>query len=188
MKTKILELKQKYYFSIKPNIANILGILLGSLLIAMLAQISIYIPFSPVPITGQTIGVLLVGGILGSRKGLLTVIAYISEGYLGLPVFAEMSAGFPVLFGPTGGYILSFLPAVFIIGYLSEKNFTGKILPSFISCMSVTILILGSGTLFLSLFFGLKEALVLGFYPFIYVGLLKSFISAGIITGYKKFS
>ena len=66
----------------------------------------------------------MVGGILGSRKGLLSVAAYICEGSLGLPVFAEMSAGLPVLLGPTGGYIISFAPAVVVIGYLSERNFT----------------------------------------------------------------
>ena len=119
MKTKILDLKQKYFFILKPNIANAIGIFLGSLLIAILAQISIHIPFSPVPITGQTIGVLLIGGILGSRKGLLSVAAYIGEGALGLPVFAEMSTGLPVLLGPTGGYIISFIPAVLFIGYLT---------------------------------------------------------------------
>ena len=188
MKTKILEIKQKYFFSIKPNNANVIGIFLGSLLIAMLAQISIHIPFSPVPITGQTIGVLLVGGILGSRKGLLSVAIYISEGALGLPVFAEMSAGLPVLLGPTGGYILSFIPAVLFIGYLTERNFTKNIIPSFISCILATFLILVLGTLFLSLFFGLKDSFMMGFYPFIFVGIMKSFISAITITTYKKLS
>ena len=188
MKTKILEIKQKYFFSIKPNNANVIGIFLGSLLIAMLAQISIHIPFSPVPITGQTIGVLLVGGILGSRKGLLSVATYISEGALGLPVFAEMSAGLPVLLGPTGGYIISFIPAVLFIGYLTERNFTKNIIPSFISCILATFLILVIGTLFLSLFFGLKDSFMMGFYPFIFVGIMKSFISAITITTYKKLS
>ena len=188
MKTKILEIKQKYFFTIKPNNANVIGIFLGSLLIAMLAQISIHIPFSPVPITGQTIGVLLVGGILGSRKGLLSVATYISEGALGLPVFAEMSAGLPVLLGPTGGYIISFIPAVLFIGYLTERNFTKNIIPSFISCILATFLILVIGTLFLSLFFGLKDSFMMGFYPFIFVGIMKSFISAITITTYKKLS
>ena len=188
MKTKILDLKQKYFFILKPNIANAIGIFLGSLLIAILAQISIHIPFSPVPITGQTIGVLLVGGILGSRKGLLSVAAYIGEGALGLPVFAEMSAGLPVLLGPTGGYIISFVPAVLFIGYLTERNFTKNIIPSFISCILATFLILILGTLSLSLFFGLKSSFIMGFYPFIFVGIMKSFISAIIITTYKKLS
>ena len=188
MKTKIFEKKQKYFFTIKPNNANVIGIFLGSLLIAMLAQISIHIPFSPVPITGQTIGVLLVGGILGSRKGLLSVATYISEGALGLPVFAEMSAGLPVLLGPTGGYIISFIPAVLFIGYLTERNFTKNIIPSFISCILATFLILVLGTLFLSLFFGLKDSFMMGFYPFIFVGIMKSFISAITITTYKKLS
>ena len=188
MKTKILEIKQKYFFTIKPNNANVIGIFLGSLLIAMLAQISIHIPFSPVPITGQTIGVLLVGVLLGSRKGLLSVATYISEGALGLPVFAEMSAGLPVLLGPTGGYIISFIPAVLFIGYLTERNFTKNIIPSFISCILATFLILVLGTLFLSLFFGLKDSFRMGFYPFIFVGIMKSFISAITITTYKKLS
>ena len=188
MKTKILDLKQKYFFTIKPNIANAIGIFLGSLLIAILAQISIHIPFSPVPITGQTIGVLLIGGILGSRKGLLSVTAYIGEGALGLPVFAEMSAGLPVLLGPTGGYIISFVPAVLFIGYLTERNFTISIIPSFISCILATFLILIIGTLSLSFFVGLKSSFMMGFYPFIFVGIMKSFISAIIITTYKKLS
>ena len=188
MKTKILDLKQKYFFTIKPNIANAIGIFLGSLLIAILAQISIHIPFSPVPITGQTIGVLLVGGILGSRRGLLSVATYISEGAIGLPVFAEMSAGLTVLSGPTGGYILSFIPAVLFIGYLTEQNFTKNIIPSFISCILATFLILTLGTLYLSLFFELKSSFMMGFYPFIFVGIVKSLISAIIITTYKKLS
>ena len=186
MKTKLIELKQKYFLTLNPKTITIFGILLGSLLIAILAQISIHIPFSPVPITGQTIGVLIIGGIFGPRKGLLSVIAYLSEGILGFPVFANMSAGFSVLLGPTGGYLWSFLPAVSIIGYLSKKNITNKHILSFLSCLSVTFFILIFGTFYLSLFLGLNKAFTMGFLPFIIVGIIKSFISASIITFYKK--
>jgi len=92
------------------------------------------------------------------------------------------------LLGPTGGYIISFIPAVLFIGYLTERNFTKNIIPSFISCILATFLILVLGTLFLSLFFGLKDSFMMGFYPFIFVGIMKSFISAIIITTYKKLS
>ena len=186
MKIKIIQLKQKYFLTLKPKTITIFGVLLGSLLIAILAQISIHIPFSPVPITGQTIGILIVGGILGARRGLFSVIAYLSEGILGFPVFANMSAGFSVLLGPTGGYLWSFLPAVIIIGYISKKDITNKYIPSFISCLAVTFFILIFGTLYLSLFLGLNQAFIMGFYPFIFVGIIKSFISASIITSYKK--
>ena len=186
MKTKIIELKQKYFITLNPKALTIFGIFLGSLLIAILAQISIYIPFSPVPITGQTIGILLIGSILGPKKGFLSVVIYLSEGLLGFPVFTKMNAGLPVLFGYTGGYLWSFLPAVYIIGYLSKKNFTNKAILNFISCLSVTLFILIFGTIYLSLFFGINKALTIGFYPFVIVGIIKSLISATIITIYKK--
>ncbi len=80
MKTKLIELKEKYFLTLNPKTVNILGIFLGSFLIAILAQITIHIPFSPVPITGQTIGILVIGGLLGPRKGFLSVLAYLCEG------------------------------------------------------------------------------------------------------------
>ena len=114
------------------------------------------------------------------------MVIYLSEGLLGFPVFTKMNAGLPVLFGYTGGYLWSFLPAVYIIGYLSKKNFTNKAILNFISCLSVTLFILIFGTIYLSLFFGINKALTIGFYPFVIVGIIKSLISATIITIYKK--
>ncbi len=99
-----------------------------------------------------------------------------------------MTSGISVLIGPTGGYLWSFLPAVMIIGYISEKNITSKHIPSFLSCILVTLFMLITGTLYLSIFLGLDKALLMGFYPFIIVGFIKSFISASIITFFKKLS
>lgn len=96
----------------KPLTASIAIVLSGSIFLALLARLSIPVPFSPVPITGQTFGILFLGTVLGSRLGVLSVIAYISEGLVGLPIFAGGAAGFLYLLGPTGGYLIGFIPAV----------------------------------------------------------------------------
>ena len=93
MKTKSIAFDQAGVLSIDTNTANIFSIFLGSLLIALLAQVSIPVPFSPVPITGQTIGVVLLGGLLGARRGTMAVLVYLMEGAMGFPVFANMKAG-----------------------------------------------------------------------------------------------
>ena len=87
---------------------------IANLLLIACAQIRIPLPFTPVPITGQTFGVLLTGALLGSRYGTLVVIAYVVQGLTGLPVFAGLKGGIAVSFGPTGGYILGFIPAAFV--------------------------------------------------------------------------
>jgi len=104
MKTKTITFDQAGIISIDDNTANIFTIILGSFLIAVLAQISIPLPFTPIPITGQTIGVILVGGLLGARRGAMAVLTYLMEGAIGLPVFAQMKAGAHVLVGPTRCY------------------------------------------------------------------------------------
>ena len=100
---------------------NALLVIAGSILIALTAQVSIPLPFTPVPVTGQTFGVLVVGMALGSRRGALAVIAYLMEGAMGAPVFAGGTGGAPILAGPTAGYLFGFVPAAFVTGYLAEK-------------------------------------------------------------------
>ena len=92
-----------------------------NLLLIASAYIQIPLPFSPVPVTAQTMAVLACGLFLGPVWGALTVLAYIIEGSLGLPVFAGGTAGLAKLFGPTGGYIIGFVPAAFMVGLLSKK-------------------------------------------------------------------
>jgi len=188
MKTKTISFDQTGILEIDDNTANIFAILLGSLLIAVLAQVSIPVPFSPVPITGQTIGVVLVGGLLGARRGAMAVLTYLIEGAMGLPVFAQMKAGAHVLVGPTAGYLWGFFFAAFLIGYLAEKGWTVKPVFSFLSCFAATTLILVLGTLYLAAFkLGFNEAMVMGFYPFLVGDVIKSAVCAGLITGVRKF-
>ncbi|WP_234555188.1 biotin transporter BioY [Thermus caliditerrae] len=95
--------------------------LAGSLLVALAARISIPLPFTPVPLTGQTLAVLLVGAALGSRLGFLALLAYLAEGALGLPVFAGGTGGLAKILGPTGGFLLAFPLAAGLVGLLVER-------------------------------------------------------------------
>src|SRR5689334_20832837 len=101
--------------------------LVGSALIALSARVAIPLPFSPVPVTGQTFAVLLVGAALGRRRGAAAVIAYLAEGAAGLPVFAGPNAGPAVLLGPTGGYLFGFIPGAWLCGLLAERGWDRRV-------------------------------------------------------------
>lgn len=148
-------------------------------LIGVLSQISIPLPFSPVPITLQTFAVFLTGAVLGSRKGAVTLLVYVFLGLFGIPVFSQGKSGLPVLVGPTGGYIWGFILAVFIIGKIIEG--TNNI--SFLRCMGamllgmVVIYIFGVGQLMLVLEVGFQEAFIMGALPYLPLEVVK------VITG-----
>ncbi len=106
------------------------AVLAGSALVALAAQLRIDLPFSPVPVTGQTFAVLVVGAVLGARLGAAALLTYLVEGLAGLPVFAggtsawtPSSAGVPVIAGPTAGYLVGFVAAAAIVGALAERGF-----------------------------------------------------------------
>lgn len=90
----------------------------ASLFLAMTAQVSFNIPWSPVPITGQTFGLLAIAAALGPKESALAVLLYIAEGLAGLPVFAGFNFGLVTLLKPSGGYIVGFIPAAFVAGYV----------------------------------------------------------------------
>src|SRR3990172_4580805 len=102
-------------------LADISIIVLGSLFVAAMAQLSI--PLQPVPVTGQTLAVLLVGIVLGSKRGALALTAYLGEGLAGLPVFAEAKSGIATVLGPTGGYLIGFIAAAWLVGLFAEWGF-----------------------------------------------------------------
>ncbi len=101
-------------------VRNVLLVLMGSAFVAVSAQIKV--PLWPVPITGQTFSVLIVGMVLGWRLGSATLLLYMAEGAVGIPVFAKFSGGLGVISGPTGGYIIGFVLAAGIVGYLAERG------------------------------------------------------------------
>jgi len=154
----------------------------GSLLIALSAQIAVRLPFSPVPISGQTCAVLLVGAFLGSRRGMLSVLAYLAEGAMGLPVFAGGGSGPAWLVGPTGGYLLGFVAAAGVVGWLCEhlgdRSIAGMavvMLPG-----SATIYLLGLP--WLAHFVGADKALALGLIPFLPGDLIKIALAASVLS------
>jgi biotin transport system substrate-specific component len=97
----------------------------GAIGLALLAQIQV--PLQPVPVTGQTFGVLLVGALLGSRRGALSMLTYLSLGAAGLPVFAGLGAGASHFAGPTGGYLVGFVMAAWLVGRLAERGWDRRI-------------------------------------------------------------
>ena len=121
-----------------------------SILTVFAAQVSI--PIKPVPFTLQTMLVVLSGAFLGARNGAISQLSYLAAGAIGLPVFANFNLGIAVLFGPTGGYLIAFPIAAYVVGKIIEQN---KSLLAIASAMILgTLLILLSGALYLSLFFG----------------------------------
>ncbi len=152
--------------------------LLGSLFIALTAQVAIPLPFSPVPITGQTLGVLVTGTILGANRGALAVLFYLMEGAVGLPVFAGLKGGLPYLIGPTGGYLFGFIAAAYIAGYLAQRGWDRDIFKSLLSMTIANLSIYVVGLPVLALYTGTEKAPLLGLYPFIFGDILKIMFAA----------
>lgn len=138
----------------------------GSLLVALCAQVRIPLPFTPVPITGQTFGVLLVGAVLGARRGALSLVLYLLEGAVGLPVFAGGAAGAFHLLGPTGGYLVGFVVAAWLTGYLAERGWD-RDYRCLLAMAAGNIAIYILGVVWLARFVGWEAAWVKGVLPFI---------------------
>ena len=156
------------------------GIVLGaSVLMALLAQLTIPLPV--VPITGQTLGVLLIGAALGSRKGALAMVAYLSEGAVGLPVFAGGSGGFVHLLGPTGGYLFSYVAAAFIVGLLCERGFDRNLLTAAVAMLAGSVAIYAVGLPWLAFYLPNGQVLATGLLPFIPGDLIKLVIAATLL-------
>lgn len=149
-------------------------------IIGIMAQITIPLPLG-VPITGQTLAIGLAATILGSRYGTLSAIVYMFIGAVGVPVFSGMSAGMGVIFGPTGGYIVSFIFSAFIIGLYIEKT-AATVTQAFIANVIGMLINLAIGTAWLKVMANLSwaEAFAGGFAPFIIGGIIKAILAAWI--------
>ena len=167
---------------------NLVIALSGSVLLALLTRLSIPVPFSPVPITGQTFGILFLGAVLGSRIGTLSIIMYISEGLIGLPVFAGGSMGFLYLLGPTGGYLIGFIPAVYLVGYLSERGWLNNFTFAFLTMIIGTTIIFIFGISWLAITAGFKTALSIGLYPYLPGAAVKIILATGIVYSINRFN
>lgn len=152
--------------------------LAGTALLAASAKVNIPLPY--VPMTLQTLVVLLIGSAYGWRLGTATVAAYLAEGALGLPVFAGPIGGLAPLAGPTAGYLFGFLIAAFITGWFSDRGWDRSIVRLFAAMALGHVAILGAGYLWLAygLQFGAQKAFAVGVAPFIAGSLVKNAIGA----------
>ena len=171
-------------------VTDAISIVLGSLLIAVLAQVAFRLPFTPVPVTGQTLGVLLVGGSLGARRGVAAVLLYLAEGAIGLPFFAAGAHGVDLLSfsAATGGYLWGFALAALAVGFLSERGWDRSIRSSIGAMLLGEIVIYACGVSWLghALSVGSQKALQLGLYPFVLGDVVKLLVAAGALPAAWK--
>ncbi len=150
-------------------VAQVLLVLGYAALIGLTAQIVIILPFTPVPITGQTFGVLVGAMVLGTRRATIGSLIYLFLGLVGIPWFAGASGGFEIVSTPSFGYLLGFVLASYIVGTLAEKGFDRKFLGTLgvMVVGNLVIYLLGAGWLAFVSGLGLNQAILLGVVPFL---------------------
>jgi biotin transport system substrate-specific component len=153
----------------------------GAAFTGLLAQIAV--PLWPVPITGQTLAVLLVGSTLGALRGTVALALYAVLGIVGVPWFSDAASGWHVVAGPTGGYIIGFIVAAGLTGWLAERTVDRKVLGALASFAAGTLVTFAVGLPWLAASLGLtlEQTLQAGLYPFIIGGIVKTLLAAGII-------
>jgi biotin transport system substrate-specific component len=162
-------------------LVDVLLVLLGSLVVALSAQIAIPLWFSPVPVTAQSLAVVVVGSVLGARRGALALVAYLVEGAVGLPVFAAGAAGVARLLGPTGGYLLGFVAAAALSGWLAERGWDRRLPTSLLAMAAGMAILFVPGLLWLGAFVGHERVLALGLWPFLPGAAIKLAVAAVLL-------
>ena len=165
-------------------------------LTAVAAQVSLHIPFTPVPLTLQPMIVLVGAAALGARLGAASQVLYLLLGIAGLPVFAAspiLPQGFGRLLGPTGGYLLAYPVAAYVTGYLAERGFDRRYLTSFLAMLAGLVTLFAGGVTWLAFFaalpngpVGLTAALATGLYPFIVPDFVKVCVASGVLPAVWK--
>ncbi|WP_420362195.1 biotin transporter BioY [Curtobacterium aetherium] len=158
----------------------------GALFTAVLAQVEV--PMWPVPVTGQTLAVVLVGATLGARRGVLSMLVYAIAGLAGAPFFADMNGGLQALALPSFGYVIGFIPAAGVVGWLARRNWdrhVGRATAAFLLASAIPFV---TGLPYLAVALGqlgapndLQSVLAAGLYPFIVGGIAKALIAAGVL-------
>ena len=146
----------------------------GSILIALSAKVSVWI--GPVPVTAQTLSVLMIAALLGPYRGAGAVLIYLAQGAAGLPVFAGGLAGAAYLFGPTGGYLFGFVAAAIVVGHLAARGFDRNIPTMALAMIVGNICIYAFGLTWLS--FYTSKVLETGLYPFLAWDIIKIVVAA----------
>ena len=181
---QILSTPQERALEASRQVALVVG---ASLVVALCARITIpLMPLTPVPLTVQNMGVLLVGMMLGSRRGFAALALYLAEGAVGLPVFNPTGlGGIAQLFGPTGGFLMVYPFVAFVAGYIFERG-TKSFLRAAIAGLLAEILLFAGGLAWLYVFtHSLAKAAYLGLYWFLAAEVIKVMLAAGIATRWR---
>lgn len=164
---------------------DVLLVLAGTAVVAAAAQVSVSLPFTPVPITGQTFAVVLVGASLGAVRGIASLALYLALGIAGAPIYAHHAHGSDVLVGASGGYIVGFVVASAVTGYLAERRWD-RTFSSAVAAMltgNVIIYLVGLPWLAAVLNTNLEKTLELGLYPFVPGDVFKLYLAAALLPG-----
>lgn len=167
-------------------LARIGLVLAGTAFLAASARISVPLPFTPVPITAQTLAVLLVGALYGARLGLATLLTYLGEGLAGLPVFHQGTAGPAVLFGPTGGYLVGFAVAAFLVGWLLDEYPHPALLTTLGTFLVGDVVLNALGAIWLAHFVGAAHAWADGVLPFIPGEVVKIVVATAVLASGQR--
>ncbi|PYY61537.1 biotin transporter BioY [Curtobacterium sp. MCPF17_003] len=158
----------------------------GALFTAAMAQLQV--PMWPVPITGQTLAVVLVGATLGARRGMLSLLVYAVAGLAGAPFFADMQGGLQALALPSFGYVIGFIPAAGLVGWLARRNWDRHVGRAAVAMLLASAIPFVTGLPYLAVALGqlgapndVKSVLAAGLYPFVVGGIAKALIAAGIL-------
>jgi biotin transport system substrate-specific component len=164
----------------------IILIALGTALLTLSAKVNLPLPY--VPMTLQTLVVLMIGAAYGWRLGSATVIAYLAEGAMGLPVFAGPTGGLAPLLGPTAGYLFGFVAAAFVTGWLSERGWDRSVPLLFVAMGLGHIIILaaGFGWLAFGMKLGVEKAWLVGIAPFVAASLIKNALGAALVPSVRR--
>jgi len=157
----------RYWPRLDSRVRDFLLVSTGSLVVAAMAQVRIPLLFTPVPLTGQTFAVLLVGAALGSRRGAGSLLLYLLAGIAGLPFFAGGASGLTYLSGPTGGYLIGFVLAAYVVGRLAETGKDRRFMVAIVTFLVGEVLIYIPALIWLSARIGPQNAIAAGLLPFL---------------------
>ena len=185
MKLNILSNNSKIKSKEKEFLKSIFLLLSGVIFLSIMSQLIIPLYFTPVPISLGSFGIMLVALLYGRKLGTATVISYVAAGSLGAPIFAGFKAG--SLFSPTGGYIIGYIVAAVILGYLSDKGIAKSYVKTFLSLLLVSVIIFILGALVLMLFVPIKNVFMAGVLPFIPGDMIKAIVATLLFPRLWKF-
>jgi biotin transport system substrate-specific component len=163
---------------------RVIAIALATFSICLLAQVAIPLPFTPVPLTGQTFGVILTALLLGKKDAAISVTAYLTAGAVGLPVFALGARGLAL--GPSVGYLFGMLAAAWVVGSLADRGYASSFGRAWISAFVGSLFIFGFGLIGLSFFVPKSQIWMAGLLPFIPGDLIKTTLAASIASVCRK--